>query len=405
MRVWRVGAVGAVSYHPFGEQGDVTGTTFGVEEEYLLVSPETSLPTASAPEVLAAVRDLPPGAMAQPELLSSQVEFATGVCRTAPELREQLRAGRSAVADAAGRVGVLPVAVGNPPLPGRVPVTRGSRYREITSLYQGLMTDYQCCGCHVHVGVPDRATGVAVLDHLRPWLPTLLALSVNSPFDRGEDTGYGSWRAVRQSSFPGWGVPPLLRTVERHDRLVEAAVDTGVLVDPTMTFWLARLSPKYPTVEVRAADTAATVDGAVLQAVLTRALVDTALAALERGEEAPDHEPAVLTAALWSAARHGTAGQGVDPTTGRAVRAEDLARALLAHVRPALDADAGWVADLALRGRSGAALQRAAGDDGAAGVEVAARVAGAAGAKVPTGAMGAAGAVSALAEVFTAPGS
>ncbi|WP_440902551.1 carboxylate-amine ligase, partial [Actinosynnema sp.] len=196
----------------------MTGTTFGVEEEYLLVSPETSLPTASAPEVLSVVRDLPPGALAQQELLSSQVEFATGVCRTASELREQLRAGRRAVADAAGRVGVVPVAVGNPPLPGRVPVTQGSRYREITSLYQGLMTDYQCCGCHVHVGVPDRATGVAVLDHLRPWLPTLLALSVNSPFDRGEDTGYGSWRAVRQSSFPGWGAPPLLRTVKRHDR-------------------------------------------------------------------------------------------------------------------------------------------------------------------------------------------
>ncbi|GAA2698145.1 MULTISPECIES: YbdK family carboxylate-amine ligase [Actinosynnema] len=358
----------------------MTATTFGVEEEYLLVSPETWLPTASAPEVLAGVRDLPPGALAQPELLSSQVEFATGVCRSVPELRAQLRAGRAAIADAADRAGVRPVATGNPPLFNRVPVTRGSRYRGITDLYRAQLADYQCCGCHVHVGVPDRDTGVAVLDHLRPWLPTLLALSVNSPFDRGEDTGHGSWRAVRQSSFPGWGVQPVLRTAARHDRLVDAAVGAGVLVDATMTFWLARLSPKYPTVEVRAADTAATAEGAVVQAVLTRALVDTALAALERGEEAGDHEQAVLAAALWSAARHGTAGWGVDPVTGRAVRAEGLVRALLAHVREALGADAGWVTDLALHGRSGAALQRGAGG-------------------------GATGAVRALAEVFTASGS
>jgi carboxylate-amine ligase len=104
-----------------------------------------------------------------------------------------------------------------------------------------------------------------------------------------------------------------------------------------MSFWLARPSPAFPTVEVRAADTALTVDGAVLQAALTRALVRTALADLDRGVEGPRIDPQVAAAAVWSAARHGLRGPGVDPLLGREVPVEDLLAKLLTHVAAALE--------------------------------------------------------------------
>ncbi|KOX24483.1 hypothetical protein ADK67_17850 [Saccharothrix sp. NRRL B-16348] len=310
--------------------------TVGVEEEFLLVDPATRRPVARAADVLARVRDLPPGARAHRELSGAQVEFATGVCASLDELRDQLVAGRRALAAAAHAEGWWLVASGSPPLADPRPaLSAGERFERIESVYRAQVAGYQCCGCHVHVGVPDRETAVHVVNHLRRWLPTLLALGGNSPFDRDHDTGYASWRMMDQARFPNSGVPPLFRTAADHDARVARLVASGALVDASQTFWLARPSPRYPTVEVRAADTAATVDDALLQAGLTRALVDTARTA----GAAPELDDQVVAAAVWSAARHGLSGPGVDPLTARQVPAVALVEALLEHVSDALGDD------------------------------------------------------------------
>ena len=310
--------------------------TVGVEEEFLLVDPSTRRPVARATDVLAGVRDLPEGARAQRELSGVQVEFASGVCTTLDELRDQLTQGRRALADAAHAQGLWLVPSGTPPLADLRPaLSEGERFERIERMYRAQVDRYQCCGCHVHVGVPDLETAVHVVNHLRPWLPTLLALGGNSPFDGDRDTGYASWRLMDQARFPNSGVPPLFRTAADHDARVARLVDSGVLVDGTQTFWLARPSPRYPTVEVRIADTAATVDDAVLQAGLTRALVDTARTAAA----APELDDQVLAAAVWSAARYGLSGPGVDPFTARQVPAVELVEALLEHVSDALGDD------------------------------------------------------------------
>ncbi|RKT67774.1 carboxylate-amine ligase [Saccharothrix variisporea] len=303
-----------------------------MEEEFLLVDAESRAAVPLAREVLARVGGLPGGEV-HGELHATQVEFASGVCTRVDELREQLTGGRRRLARAARDVGALLVPAGAPVLGGAPPPRlEDERFGRITELYRGQVADYQCCGCHVHVGVPDRETAVAVLNHLRPWLPTLLALSVNSPFAHGRDTGFGSWRMVEQSRFPGSGVPPRFASAAAYDAAVDRLVACGVVVDRGMSFWLARLSPRYPTVEVRAADTAATVDRAVAQAVLTRALVDRALADLAEGREGPDLDDQVLAAAVWTASRYGLDGPGVDPWRGVRVPATDLVAALARHV-------------------------------------------------------------------------
>jgi len=319
----------------------VSGTTMGVEEEFLLVDPGSGRTVPAAPRVLARANRRPPhapGAGFHAELLRTQAEAVTGVCAGPAELRRQLRAGRARLAEAAAAEGLRPISTGTPvaacPDP---PFTEGGRFARIAELHAGVVAGYQACGCHVHIGVADRETAVAVVNHLRPWLPVLVALSANSPFDRGRDTGYASWRMMEQARFPGSGVPPWSRDAADHDRRVGLLVEAGALADPAMTFWLARPSPHLPTVEVRAADAAATVDEAVLQAVLTRALVRRALAELAAGREAPRVDDQVCAAALWSAARYGLEGPGVDPVRRVRVPAALLVEDLIAHVRPHLE--------------------------------------------------------------------
>ncbi|WP_131741853.1 carboxylate-amine ligase, partial [Actinomadura roseirufa] len=324
-----------------GEAGGGAGVSLGVEEEFLLVDGVSGVCVPQVEGVLARLRGHgrgPGGGSFQSELLASQVEAATGVCGDLAELRAQLRWSRARLAGAARAGGLGLVSSGTPVMEGRPPPpARGERFAAITRVYGEVIEDYQACGCHVHVGVPDRETAVAVVNHLRPWLAPLLALSANSPFGHGRDTGYASWRTVEMSRFPGAGVPPWSASAAEHDRRVAALVGAGTLVDAAMTFWLARPSPRWPTVEVRAADAAATADDAVLQAALTRGLVRAALADLAAGREAVPVDGQVCAAALWSASRYGMEGPAVDPFAGAAVPAWRLLEDLLARVAPQLE--------------------------------------------------------------------
>ena len=320
---------------------DTNGLTVGVEEEFLLVDAATLRTTPRAAAVLARAAKTPvpaEGMRFQPEMAATQVEAATGVCTRLSDLRRQLGHARRRLSDAARAEGVRLVSTGNPVLSGdSVPLMPGDHYARLADILAGAVDGYESCGCHVHVGVADRELAVAVVNHLRPWLPTLLALSVNSPFDQGRDSGYGSWRIQAQARFPGAGVPPWFPSLAAYDRRQRQLVEVGVLADTGTTFWLARPSPRLPTVEVRAADAAATLDEAVLQAALARALVLTALAELEKGREAVPLDGHLCTAALWSAARHGLTGPGIHPFEECRVAATRLLDELLAHVRPALE--------------------------------------------------------------------
>lgn len=314
----------------------------GVEEEFLLVDTATGLTVPAARAVLDRAgrhRWAGTGGGFHPELPATQVEAATGVCRDLRELRAQLHHGRARLAGAARAEGLGLLSSGTPLLDGpSPPLTPGDRFARMAAAYGTLLDGYQASGCHVHIGVPGGGdTAVAVVNHLRPWLPALLAITVNSPFDRGRDSGHAGHRMLEVARFPGAGVPPWCASAADHARRVAALVDAGVLVDAAMTFWLARPSPHLPTVELRAADAAATADEAVLQAALARGLVRTALAALAAGREADPADPQLCAGAVWTAARYGMGGPALDPRTGRTLPAWDLFHLLLEHITPALE--------------------------------------------------------------------
>jgi carboxylate-amine ligase len=337
--------------------------TLGVEEEFLLVDPVTAgaVPRAAATLDVVDRPALSPGATVHGELRPTQVESATGICVTAEELLGQLRTGRTLLRDAAKQHGAVLLATGTPVAPASEvdSAPRAARFARIDGRFAGIVSDYEACGCHVHVGVADRDTAIAVCNHLSHWLPTLLALSANSPFDGDRHTGYASWRMVQQSRFPGSGLPPHFEDYAGYQAAVGRLVDAGVLIDDAMTFWLVRPSRTLPTVELRVADTAVTARESLVYALIARALVRRALSDVDKGVTARPIDPQLAAASVWAAARYGLAGNGIDPMSGQARSALALLDELEHHIRPFLDSDEPIVtAGLAAIRRSGTGAQR-----------------------------------------------
>ena len=199
-----------------------------------------------------------------------------------------------------------------------------------------MVADAGTCACHVHVGVPSRDLGVQVLARLRPWLAPLLAVTANSPIAGRHDTGWASWRYPIWSRWPTATPPAACPDAAAYDAAVRRLIGQGAALDERSVYFLARLSPRYLTVEVRVADVCLDTGTAVLLAGLTRALVATALAETRRGTPAAAAPARQVAAALAAAARHGHAGAGADPFTGQPADATALRARLLDHVRPAL---------------------------------------------------------------------
>ncbi|MFJ7071939.1 glutamate--cysteine ligase [Streptomyces sp. NPDC098781] len=343
-------------------------TTLGVEEEYLLLDPVTGLPVPLAEKVRAAVGLAPFVAdeEVQSELLQAQVEVATPVCDSLEEVEGHLLRLRHAVAAAAERHGCRLAPCGTSPLRRSRPVavTDKARYRAMRSQAPQLVAEQLVNGMHIHVAVPGREEGLQVMNRLRVWLPTLTAMSANSPLWDGHDTGFASWRTVVFGRWPVSGMPPYFQDVPDYDRRVQRLLKSGLISDIGQLYWLARLSARYPTIEVRCMDVQLRVDDAVMFAGLVRALVRTELDAVAAGTPAPECAPELLRAGLWHAARHGLSDTLVD-LDGNTRPVGEVLDQLMRHVAPALDAfgDTGRVTSLIQRLRqegTGADRQRAA---------------------------------------------
>ncbi|MDW5330520.1 glutamate--cysteine ligase [Plantactinospora sp. KLBMP9567] len=339
--------------------------TVGVEEEFLLVDPATG---AAAPAVEAVLAEVPDDlrGQVQHEFQTSQIEIGTPPGLELSALRHSLGLLRTGLADAAEAAGVRLVAVGTGPVDGPVPpLVDNPRFHQMIERFGLLVPSPGVNGMHVHVGVPDPEIAVQVLNHLRPTLPILHAATTNSPFYAGRDTGYASWRSVLWERWPSVAPTPWLESHAHYERLVDDLIGTGMMLDEGMLYWYARLSSKYPTVEIRIGDVCPELDDTILVAALIRALVDTALADIAAGLPAPRVPHHMLMAAHWRAAHDGLEGLAVDPVGGELRPAWHLMRRLFNRLRPALERHGDLPVVTSLLSRlqahgTGAARQRAA---------------------------------------------
>ena len=306
-------SAGRAATVPGGPPGTVRAAgviTLGVEEEFLLLDPSTGATVLAAPDLVRMLGE--PGV--RQELMRFQVETATAVCTSLDEAGRELIRLRRLAADAAAHLGCRLVASGVAPYgtPGLDALTPQPRYQELARRYAPVVAQAGTCACHVHVGVPSRDLGVQVLARLRPWLAPLLAVTANSPIADGHDAGWASWRYAIQSRWPTATPPAAWPDAAAYDTAVRRLIGQGAALDERSVYFLARLSPRYPTVEVRVADVCLDAGTAVLLAGLTRALVATALAEARRGRRRQRRRPG-RSPRPWPP-RPGTGSPGQEPT-------------------------------------------------------------------------------------------
>ncbi len=312
--------------------GEQVLRSFGVEEEYLLLDLEHGTPVDLAAELTLAT-DERTGEMDR-EFFSSQVETSTPVCRSAAEADAALVGFRSRAGRAASERGFILSGTGLPPVGGEVvgTVTPKPRYRLIEAEMRAAGHHQYGTGTHVHVEVPSRSAGVGALARLARWAPALLALTANSPFWCGRDTGFASWRHVMGLSWPVSGYPQHIEDEAGYAEAVDRLVGAGIVPDAGVLTWVARLSERYPTLELRIADAQLTPESAVSFALLVRAVIERGLRDAQAGMQRPRFVPGLIDGANWIAARNGLGGELVDPGSAESVPAFELIDRLLESV-------------------------------------------------------------------------
>jgi carboxylate-amine ligase len=307
---------GSVLDHRFG-QGEPY--TLGVEEEYMLLDPETFDLVQHIDTVLAAVAGHELEERINAELMQSVIEITTPVCRTAADVERELAQLRSYVTSVAHGKGLRVGSAGTHPfsLFERQRITARDRYHSLVDQLQYVARRELIFGMHVHVAVDGPEKAIQVVNGLLTHLSQLLALTASSPFWRGEPTGLASSRQMVFAAFPRSGLPPRFRDYADYAEVVGQLERTGCIADYTHIWWDVRLHPRLGTVEVRICDAVTRVEDAVAVAAFCQALVKHYSEHFDRGDEIPSYHRILTAENKWLAARYGLEAPVIDLATGR----------------------------------------------------------------------------------------
>ncbi len=329
------GSKPSVLDHAFGK-GDPY--TLGVEEEYMLLDPETWDLVQHIDSVLSAVANSEHEARINAELMQSVLEVTTPVCRTAADIHAALSQLRGYVSEIARAEGCRFGSAGTHPfsLFERQRITARDRYRQLVDQLQYVARRELIFGMHMHVAVDDPEKVIQVMNGLLVHLPQMLALSASSPFWRGEPTGLSSSRQMVFAAFPRSGPPPRFRDYEDYAALVGQLERTGCIADYTHIWWDIRPHPRLGTIEMRVCDAVTRLEDVVAITALFQAIVKMYCEQYEAGKEVPSWHRMLTTENKWLAARYGLEAPVMDLATGRRNRVPvaQLIRRTLRDVEP-----------------------------------------------------------------------
>jgi carboxylate-amine ligase len=299
--------------------GESTPLSVGIEEELMILDAGTLLPVDAVGLFVGEA----PGGRLKTELHASVVELNTDVCDDVAAAVDALRMLRRAAAEIAGEHGLAIAAAGAHPTATyeSLPVVPEERYLAMMRDVGYAARRQGVNGLHVHVGVESGDACYERLEAVLPWLPVVLALSANSPFVDGVDTGMLSNRASVLAELPRGGAPPAFGSYAAWEGWVERLMRLGVIEDHTRVWWDVRPNPVFGTLEIRIADQPTSLDRTALVAEAIVALVASAPAAeTPRGDYLQNR---------WAAAQRGLDAELIHPDGDRLVRARDLAADLL----------------------------------------------------------------------------
>ena len=308
--------------------------TIGVEEEYLLVDKETRGLVIDPPKSLIGECEELCGGQVTSELLRSQIEIGTKVCKNVQEARKELARLRKIVIDVADRHGLAPVASSTHPFSrwADQKQTQKERYESLTTEMQAAARRLVICGMHVHVGINDDALRIDLMNQMSYFLPHLLALSCSSPFWEGRDTGLKCYRLTIFDALPRTGIPERFESFAEYQRHIDILVGAGLIEDSTKIWWDLRPSGRYPTLETRIMDVCTFLDDAISLAALLvchlRMLYRLRLA----NQRWRIYTPMLIRENRWRAMRYSFDEGLIDLAKGRVVPFPELLDEMLALV-------------------------------------------------------------------------
>ena len=307
--------------------------TLGIEEEFAIIDPETRELRSHIQEILEGGK-VTLKEQIKPEMHQSVVELGTEICQSVVDARAHVIELRTKLAELAGASGLKIASVGTHPFSHWRDqlITQGERYQEIVKDMQQLARANLIFGLHVHVGITDREMAIHVMNQARYFLPHIYALSVNSPFWVGQDTGLKGYRLKVFERFPRTGIPDSFESLSEYEDYCKLLVKTGCIDNAKKIWWDIRLHPFFDTLEMRVCDAQTRVDDTLAIAALIQAIISKLYKFLWQNTTFRIYRRRLLDENRWRAARYGIDGKLIDFGKETEVEERSLLNELLEFV-------------------------------------------------------------------------
>jgi carboxylate-amine ligase len=313
--------------------------SIGIEEEYQTIDPVTrDLRSHIDLEILQKGKTLL-AERVKPEMHQSVVEIGTGVCRNIKEAKEEIRGIRRHIITLARQNGLQLAAGGTHPFANWMnqEIYPDERYRTIVEDLKMVARANLIFGLHVHIGVEDRETAIHLMNGARYFLPHILALSTNSPFWLGMDTGMRSYRCKVFDKFPRTNIPDLYSSWAEFENYVNLLIGTNCIDNAKKIWWDIRPHPHFPTLEFRICDMPMRLDESIAIAALCQAVIASLYKLHERNLSFRLYSRALIMENKWRAARYGLDGKLIDFGKQAEVPVRDLIGEILEFVSDSID--------------------------------------------------------------------
>jgi carboxylate-amine ligase len=288
--------------------------TIGIEEEYQTVDPETrDLKSHISAEIIQKGRTLL-GEVVKPEMHQSVVEIGTGICANIQEAKAEIRDIRRQIVNLARSNGLRLAAGGTHPFAhwANQEIYPDDRYRIIVEDMKMVARANLIFGLHVHIGVEDRETAIQIMNGARYFLPHILALSTNSPFWMGMDTGLRSYRCKVFDKFPRTNIPDVYSSWSEFENYVDLLIRTKCIDNAKKIWWDIRPHPHFPTLEFRICDMPMRLDETIAIAALCQAVIAKLYKLHEQNLSFRHYSRSLIMENKWRAARYGLEGKLID---------------------------------------------------------------------------------------------
>jgi glutamate---cysteine ligase / carboxylate-amine ligase len=312
--------------------------TLGIEEEFQIIDPQTRELRSHIQQILEGGR-MTLKERIKPEMHQSVVELGTEVCQDATAARQQVIELRRHLAMVAAGAGLTIASAGTHPFSHWRDqlITTDERYAAIVKDLQQIARANLIFGLHVHVGIPDREVAIKVMNQARYFLPHVYALSANSPFWLGENTGFSSYRLQIFQRFPRTGIPDAFESLSEYEDYLKLLVATGCIDNAKKIWWDIRLHPFFDTLEFRICDAQSRVNDTIALAALMQAVVAKLHKLLRQNITFRIYPRRLLEENRWRAARYGIGGKLIDFGRGCELETRSLINEILEFVAPEVE--------------------------------------------------------------------